>query len=251
VPLVPRLATGKIICDHARSAALANATVAEAERAAGGRMHIDIVSDVICPWCFIGKRRLERALAQRPGLVASLTWRAFQLNPDMPSGGMPRGEYLAAKFGSPTHAARIYATIGEAGAQEGIAFAFDRIRRTPNTIDAHRLIRYAAGQGRAAPLVEALFSAYFERGRDIGDRATLTDIAAECGFNRDAAGDHLAGEAALSEILEEDRSARRLGISGVPCFIIDASYAISGAQEPEFFFPLFDLAQNAAAPAPL
>ncbi|MBV9522886.1 MAG: DsbA family oxidoreductase [Alphaproteobacteria bacterium] len=212
-------------------------------------MHIDIVSDVICPWCFIGKRRLARALEQRPDLTASTTWRAFQLNPDMPEGGMPREAYLNAKFGSAGHAARIYATIAEAGAGENIAFAFERIRRTPNSRDAHRLIRFASMHGNADPIVEALFSAYFEHGRDIGDPATLADLAAETGYERAEVSAWLGGDAAAAEVLAEDRSARRLGISGVPCFIVDGGYAISGAQEPEFFFPLFDLAQNAAVRA--
>ena len=209
-------------------------------------MHIDIVSDVICPWCFIGKRRLGRALEQRPDLSVSITWRAFQLNPEMPDGGMLRADYVAAKFGGAAHASRIYAAIAEAGAGEDIAFAFDRIRRTPTTRDAHRLIRDATLAGNADPIVEALFVAYFERGRDIGDQAVLADIAAEAGFARNEAADWLAGEEGLEEVLGEDRSARRLGISGVPCFILDGGYSISGAQEPEFFFPLFDLVQNAA-----
>jgi len=209
-------------------------------------VHIDIVSDVICPWCFIGKRRLSRALEQRAELAVSVTWRAFQLNPDMPRGGMARADYIAAKFGSATHAARIYAAITEAGTGENISFAFDRIKRTPNTRDAHRLIRYATAQGNADPVVEAVFRAYFEDGRDIGDVVVLADIAAESGSEREAVADWLAGEAGLEEVLGEDRSARRLGISGVPCFILDGGYSISGAQEPEFFFPLFDLVQNAA-----
>jgi predicted DsbA family dithiol-disulfide isomerase len=209
-------------------------------------VHIDIVSDVICPWCFIGKRRLERALEQRAELAVSITWRTFQLNPEMPQGGMPRADYAAAKFGGAAHAARIYAAIAEAGASENIAFAFERIRRTPNTRDAHRLIRYATLAGNADPVVEALFTAYFEDGRDIGNRAVLADIAAECSFVRAKVADWLAGESALEEVLGEDRSARRLGIAGVPCFILDGGYSISGAQEPEFFFPLFDLVRNAA-----
>jgi len=209
-------------------------------------MHIDIVSDVICPWCFIGKRRLARALEQRPELAVSITWRAFQLNPEMPEGGMARADYVAAKFGGAAHAARIYAAIAAAGAGENIAFAFERIRRTPNTRDAHRLIRYATLAGNADPVVEALFAAYFEQGRDIGDGAVLADIAAECGFARAELADWLASDKALEEVLGEDRSARRLGIAGVPCFILDGGYSISGAQEPEFFFPLFDLVQNAA-----
>jgi len=210
------------------------------------KVHIDIVSDVICPWCFIGKRRLARAIEQRPDVSASITWRAFQLNPDMPDEGMPREKYLAAKFGTGAHAQRIYTTITQAGASENISFAFDRIRRTPSSRAAHRLIRYATRGGNADPVVEALFSAYFEQGRDIGHRGTLSDIAAEAGLPRGEVTEFLASEAALDEVLAEDRSARRLGISGVPCFIVDGGYAISGAQEPEFFFPLFDLAQNKA-----
>ena len=122
-------------------------------------MQIDIVSDVICPWCFIGKRRLARALAMRPGLEVSTTWRAFQLNPDMPADGMARQEYLTLKFGGNLQARRIYSAVEQAGAAEGIAFAFDRIKRTPNTVDAHRLIRFATTKGRADAAVEALFRA--------------------------------------------------------------------------------------------
>jgi predicted DsbA family dithiol-disulfide isomerase len=210
-------------------------------------MHIDIVSDVICPWCFIGKRRLERALRQRPELEVSIAWRAFQLNPDMPADGMPRDAYVAAKFGGAAQAARIYGAVTEAGRAEGIPFAFDRIRRTPSTRDAHRLIRFAASRGRADPVVEALFRAYFLEGRDIGDREILADIIAEsAGFPRADAVQYLAGRAGAEELLAEERSARRLGVNAVPCFIVDGGYAISGAQEPEFFLPLFDLALNKA-----
>ncbi|HEY0524011.1 MAG TPA: DsbA family oxidoreductase [Stellaceae bacterium] len=210
-------------------------------------MRIDIVSDVICPWCYIGKRRLDRALRARPAVAASatLSWRAFQLNPEMPASGISRDAYLSAKFGNAGHARRAYASVAEAGAAEGIEFDFDRIRRTPNTRDAHRLIRYAARRGRAEPTVEALFRAYFRDGRDIGDRAALIEIADEVGFEPAHAADYLASGDGLDDVLSEDRSARRLGINAVPCFIIDGGYAISGAQEPEFFLPLFDLALNA------
>jgi predicted DsbA family dithiol-disulfide isomerase len=207
-------------------------------------MHIDIVSDVICPWCFIGKRRLERALKLRPEVDVSISWRAFQLNPDMPAEGMPRQEYLAAKFGGAGQARRIYAAVEQAGAGEDIDFAFDRIRRTPNTVDAHRLIRFAALQGEAGAMVEALFAAYFLDGRDIGARSELAEIASEAGFDRKAAADWLAGDSGRDAVLAEDRAARRAGIEGVPCFVLDGGYALSGAQEPEFFLPLFDIAQN-------
>jgi predicted DsbA family dithiol-disulfide isomerase len=210
-------------------------------------MQIDIISDVICPWCFIGKRRLEKALALRPELVAEIAWRPFQLNPDMPPEGMERQSYLAAKFGGGAHAERIYTHVAEAGATADIAFAFDRIRRTPNTRDAHSLIRFAAAADCADRTVEALFRAYFIEGRDIGDRAVLTEIAGEVGLDAEAARRWLARKAELDHVLAEDRQARRLGINAVPCFIFERQYAVSGAQEPEFFLPVFDLVRSNAA----
>lgn len=212
-------------------------------------MRIDIILDVICPWCFIGKRRLERALAQRPEVAAETSWRPFQLNPDMPPAGMARQDYLSAKFGGAQHAGRIYQAISAAGATVDIPFAFDRIRRTPNTRDAHRLIRHAERHSRGDAVVEALFDAYFIAGRDIGDAATLAEIAGEAGLDAAAAAAFLASEAEATEILAEDANARRLGINAVPCFIFAGQYAVSGAQEPEFFLPVFDLVQNGGAAA--
>ncbi len=207
-------------------------------------MRIDVVLDVICPWCFIGKRRLERALALRPEIAAEISWRPFQLNPDMPGDGMPRQDYLAVKFGGAHHAQRIYQTAGEAGSSVGIPFAFERVVRTPNTQDAHRLVRRAERAGRADALVEALFRAYFIDGIDLGDRARLVEIAARSGLERGDARRFLAGEEGLTDVIAEDRAARRIGINAVPCFIFEERYAISGAQEPEFFLPVFDLVQN-------
>jgi predicted DsbA family dithiol-disulfide isomerase len=212
-------------------------------------MRVDIVSDVICPWCYIGKRRLERALALRPEVSIDTSWRPFQLNPDMPSEGIDRRAYLAAKFGGSAHAERIYANVTEVGASVGIPFAFDRIRRTPNTRDAHRLIRHAMTQGRADAVVEGLFESYFTAGRDIGDRETLAEIAGEAGLDARETSAWLASSAELEQVLAEDRSARRLGINAVPCFIFEGQYAVSGAQEPEFFLPVFDLMRNGRAPA--
>jgi predicted DsbA family dithiol-disulfide isomerase len=210
-------------------------------------MHIDIVSDVICPWCFIGKRRLEAALAQRPSLAAEITWRPFQLNPDMPPGGMARADYLAAKFGGRAHAQRINQAIIEAGAAAGIPFAFDKVERTPNTVDAHRLIRFADKHGAADAVVDRLFSAYFIEGRDIGDTATLAAIARQAGLDGGDALAFLAGNSERAEIQADDAGARRLGINAVPCFIFAGQYAISGAQEPQFFLPVFDLVENGGA----
>lgn len=212
-------------------------------------MHIDIVADIACPWCFIGKRRLERALALRPGIAATRSWRAFQLNPDMPADGIAREVYLAAKFASPRQAARSDAAIAAAGGHEGIEFAFERIRRIPNTLRAHRLIRLAASERRSGDLVEALFRAYFTEGLDIGDLDTLAAIAGRAGLDRDAARAYLAAESGAAEVRAEESRARRLGIHAVPCFVLERGYAIAGAQEPEMFLALLDLAAGIGSPA--
>ena len=204
-------------------------------------MHIDIISDVICPWCFIGKRRLERALALRPEIAVDIAWRPFQLNPDMPREGMDRKAYLAAKFGAAAPAERIYANVAAAGASVDIPFAFERIRRTPNTRDAHRLIRRAGAEGRADAAVEALFRSHFVEARDIGDIGVLAEIGGAVGLNREETRRWLLSPAAVDEVITEDRGARRLGINAVPCFVFAGQYAVSGAQDPEFFLPVFDL----------
>lgn len=214
-------------------------------------MRIDIFSDVVCPWCFIGKRRLERALAERPQEQVEIHWRAFQLNPDMPVQGMPRQAYLQTKFGGPERAAQIYETIRENGRKEGLDFQFEKIGTTPNTVRAHRLIRFASDRGASDALVEKLFTGYFYDGQNIGDVETLADIAAEAGLDRDEAADFLNGNEAVTDVLAETRFAYENGINGVPCFIFDRRYALAGAQEPEAFFPLFELVQNEAAGKPV
>jgi predicted DsbA family dithiol-disulfide isomerase len=212
-------------------------------------MHIDIFSDPICPWCFIGRRRLQRALAARPALRPTIRWRAFQLNPAMPAEGMERQSYLAVKFGNAAEAQRLYATIGQVGAVEGIAFRFERIAITPSTVDAHRLIRYAESHGRDDAVADALFHAYFLDGRDIGDRTELAALAGEAGLDRAEAAAFLAGGDGTDAVRGEDLRARQLGIEGVPCFIVDRRYALSGAQEPEAFFSLFDMVTASEAGA--
>jgi len=212
-------------------------------------MQIDIISDVVCPWCFIGKRRLEKALVMRPDIETAITWRPFQLNPDMPAEGMARADYIATKFGDSGHSRRIHQTIAEAGTTVGINFAFDKIKRSPNTRNAHRLIRYATKQGAGSEVVTRLFEGYFLQGRDVGDLATLAAIAAEAGLDEREARAFLAGDSERDEIVAEDRNARRLGVNAVPCFIFAGQYAISGAQEPEFFLPVFDLVLNAGQAA--
>lgn len=217
-------------------------------------MRIDIFSDVICPWCFIGKKRLEKALALRPLPDLQIHWRAFQLNPGMPAEGMDRQAYLAAKFGGPDSAQRIYDTVGAAGRRSGVAFAFDKITRTPNTVAAHRLVRFAERFGRQDAMVEALFQAYFLQGRNLSDLDALAEIAAVAGLDRAAVRGYLDSDEDTETVLAEDAYARKLGIGGVPCFIVDGRYALSGAQEPEAFLPVFDLvgtekAENASAAA--
>ena len=212
-------------------------------------MHIEIVADVICPWCFIGKRRLEHALALRPGLSVTLSWRAFELNPDMPADGISRELYLAARFGAPGMAERLYANVRAAGRRVGIDFAFERIRRIPNTLRAHRLIHFAANDGRADAVVEGLFRAYFIEGLDTGNIETLAAIAARAELDWAEARRYLASAAGTAEVRTEEYRARRLGIHAVPCFVLERRYAISGAQEPEMFLPLFDVAAAAGGDA--
>ena len=213
-------------------------------------MEIDIFSDTICPWCFIGKRRLERALAERPQTNLTVQWRAFQLNPDMPEGGMERQRYLEVKFGGPVNAQAVYDQVRAAGESEGIAFAFEAMKRTPNTIASHRLIRYAAGNNSQDAVVQALFDAYFLRGEDIGDLEVLTAAAATGGLDAAAARAYLESDAETQEVRAEDQAARQAGISGVPCFIFNGHHALAGAHPPEVLHQLFDLAlQEEAAEA--
>jgi predicted DsbA family dithiol-disulfide isomerase len=189
---------------------------------------IEIASDVICPWCYIGKRRLEKALALLDGEVKpQIRWLPFQLNPGMPKEGIARAEYRKAKFGSVERAKGLDARVAAEGEGEGIAFAFERMERTPNTIAAHELIDLAQKQGRGTPVVDALFRAYFEEARDIGDAAVLAGIAASAGVTgwpQQADGKQVAA-------LEED--VRNLGISAVPTFILGRRLGVSGAQAPE------------------
>lgn len=206
-------------------------------------MHLDIYSDTICPWCFVGKRRLERALAMRPNAALTIRWRAFQLNPGMPAEGMARDDYLEVKFGGPERASRIYEAVRMAGESEGIDFAFDRIRRTPNTFDSHRLLRHALDAGRQTELLETMFQAYFLEGADIGSTPVLLACAERAGLDPAEAERFLIGDGEGEATLAEDRLARRQGINGVPCFIFNGRFALSGAQPPEALLQLFDLAE--------
>ncbi len=211
------------------------------------RLGIEIVHDLVCPWCFLGVRRLMRTLRRRPDLMFDLTWRPFLLNPDMPRAGMARPDYVIRKFGGEERARRLYASIADIGRAEGILFRFDRIRRTPSSVDAHRLVRHAARFGRADAVVEALFSAHFTDGLDIGDQLLLSAIAGACGLDATAARRFLAGEQEFDAVHADNLRAHRLGINGVPCFVIDGRHAIAGAQEPEVIERLLDVAAVEAA----
>lgn len=200
-------------------------------------MHIDIFSDVICPWCFIGKLKLGRALDETGVKDARLNWRAFQLNPDMPREGVERRTYLIEKFGDERHASQIYGRIAEAGCEAGLHFAFDRIPRTPNTVNAHRLIRLAGQQGCQNELVEALFRAYFLEGVDIGDVDELLRLGNACGLAA-SHGDLAAwikGDEEHAAVKAEQARARELGITAVPYFIFEGRLALSGAQPVNIF----------------
>jgi len=194
-------------------------------------MQIDVVSDAICPWCYIGKRQLERALAvlAPEGLRFAVRWNPFELNPDMPKGGVERAAYRAAKFGSAEQAHEIDGRVSEAAAAVGLDFHLDRIGRTPNTLDAHRLIWLAGRQGAQDAAVEALFAAYFTEGRDIGDAVVLADCGVAAGLDREQLTGFLAGTEAAAEMLAAERAAREAGVNGVPSFFLNGYGLFSGA----------------------
>lgn len=195
---------------------------------------IDVVSDVVCPWCFVGKRHLEVALAGLSGAPpARVRWHSFELNPGLPAEGVDRRSYLEAKFGGPARAAEVYARVREAGRRAGIEFDFDAIARQPNTRDAHRLVAWAQARGDAGPLVERLFRAYFLEGRFVGDRDTLAALAADTGYDADAARAWLASGQGDEAIADAEARLRALGVTGVPFFIFGGTVGLSGAQPPE------------------
>lgn len=203
-------------------------------------MRIDIISDTVCPWCYIGKRRLEQALTLRPDVKPTITWHPFQLNPDMPPEGLNRKTYLESKFGGPEGAERVYGAIRDAGATLDIPFNFDAIATTPNTIDSHRVIHWADSEGKQDAVVEALFRGYFLEGANIGDHDVLADTAGNCGMDGSAIGERLNTDADHAAITEAATRASKMGVSGVPCFVVDSKYVVSGAQEADYFVQLFD-----------
>jgi predicted DsbA family dithiol-disulfide isomerase len=200
-----------------------------------------VYSDVICPWCFIGKRRLKKGLVLA-GQAATAPWHPFQLNPDMPREGIDRKSYRIRKFGSWERSQELDAQVGAAGRGEGIAFNFDKMARTPNTLDAHRVIWLAGERGVQDAVVEALFLAYFTDGRDLTDRATLAEIAAGAGLDRAEVEELLVGLKGLDAVRAGEEQARGLGVSGVPFFVVNGKVALSGAQPPELFLQAFEQA---------
>jgi len=201
---------------------------------------IQIISDPICPWCYIGKTRFERALAERPEHGLEISWKPFQLNPEMPPEGMDRREYLERKFGGKGAADQVYGDIQKAAEGDGLDVALDQIKRTPNTMNAHRLIHWAGIEGLQNEAVAALFVANFKEGKDISDPTLLADIADSVGMDREVTARLLASDADYADTRAEDEKAREMGVQGVPTFLIDGQYVVTGARDTAFWVDLID-----------
>jgi predicted DsbA family dithiol-disulfide isomerase len=214
---------------------------------------IDVISDAICPWCYIGKRHLERALAllDKQGLHFTVAWHPFQLNPDMPREGVERAQYRLAKFGSAERSRQLDERITETACTVGLEFHLDRLTRTPNTLDAHRLIRLAGQHGVQDGVVEALFEGYFCDGADIGNAEVLTRLGVEGGLERDDIMAMLASDTGLKEVAAADRMARNAGIQGVPSFALQGHVLFSGAvpadEMAQAFRRAWEILKNRAA----
>ncbi|SER44060.1 DsbA family oxidoreductase [Rhizobium sp. NFR03] len=208
---------------------------------------IDVVSDVVCPWCYLGKARLDKAIAELANeILVTVTWRPYQLNPDLPPEGVDHKAHLAAKLGGEAAVARAHETLAALGRADGIAFDFDAVKISPNTLDAHRLVRWAQAEGAdiQANVVSGLFRANFEEGRNVGDRETLIDIAEAGGLDRAVVTALLASDADAADVKTEIDMARDMGVTGVPCFIIESKYAVMGAQSVDALVSaLRDIAQ--------
>lgn len=202
-------------------------------------MQLDVVSDTVCPWCYIGKKRLDQALAMHGGDGITLAWRPFQLDASIPEGGVDRKSYMEKKFGA-ERAKTVGNTIRELGEAAGITFRFDKIERSPNTLDSHRLVRWAGTAGCQNEMVDILFRRYFEDGEDVGSHDILLDAANEAGMDVDIVRDLLLKDADKELIRREDAMARQMGIQGVPSFVINSQWVMVGAQEPETLVRMFD-----------
>ena len=198
-------------------------------------IRLDIISDPVCPWCYIGKALLDRALEAHPDHGFAIEWHPFQLNPEMPRGGMERASYLEAKFGGKANAVKVYAQIEQAAHDAGLAIDFAAMKRMPNSLDAHRLIHWAGLEGRQSAMVNALFRAFFREGRDIGDAGVLTALAGEAGLDTAFIARLLASDADREDISARDTHARQRGVNGVPTFVIANQHVLSGAQPVELW----------------
>jgi predicted DsbA family dithiol-disulfide isomerase len=210
-----------------------------------GALNIDVVSDVVCPWCYLGKKRLERAIAGQPGEPIEVHWRPYQLDPSIPAQGLERRAYMINKFGNDGRIEAAHERLRALGAEEGIAFDFDKIARAPNTLDAHRLIRWAFVAGAQDRIVDRLFKLYFEEGRDIGDRALLIETAAECGIDREVVAKLFADGS--DEVRAEIAQAQSLGVTGVPFFIFAQRFGVPGAQSVDVLATAIDQARKSLA----
>jgi predicted DsbA family dithiol-disulfide isomerase len=197
-------------------------------------VRIDVVSDVVCPWCFIGKRRLEKALALKPDVPVEVHWHPYFLNDWIPREGISRKEYLTTKFGSPERYKGIAQCVSAAAATDGLTYAIDKISRQPNTLDAHRLIRWADGIGKAAEMKQRLMDLYFTEGADLTNRAVLVQAAADIGLDAGDIDEALARDKDVAEVEQEAQSAKEAGVQGVPMFIFGGKFGVSGVQESEY-----------------
>jgi predicted DsbA family dithiol-disulfide isomerase len=205
---------------------------------------IDMVSDVVCPWCFIGKRRLEKAIALKPEIPVEVRFRPYFLNPWVTREGISREDYLTTKFGSPERYRDIAQRVAQAAAAEGLTYALDKIKRQPNTLDCHRLILWAGESGNAGRMKQRLMDLYFTEGGDLTDRDVLVRAAADCGLDADLVRQRLAGDTDVARVEREAESAKEAGIEGVPCFIFGGLMAVSGAQAPEHLAQAIERAAN-------
>jgi predicted DsbA family dithiol-disulfide isomerase len=203
-------------------------------------VRIDVVSDIVCPWCFIGKHRLEKALALRPDILVEVHWRPYFLNDWIPREGISREQYLTTKFGSPERYKGIAQRVTAAAAEEGLTYASDKMTRQPNTLDCHRLIRWAEGIGKAADMKQRLMDLYFTEGADLTNHAVLMQAATDVGLDPEDVRAALASDQDVEQIEREAHSAKEAGIEGVPCFIFGDKFAVSGAQSPEYLAEAID-----------
>lgn len=198
-------------------------------------MIVEVYADVVCPWCYVGESRLGKALALSPRLDWEVRWRPFQLRPEMPAGGLPWREFAVAKFGGEGNMRAAFARVAAAGAEDGTRFDFDRVASAPNTVDAHRVILLGGARGRQREVADALFRAYFTEGKDLNDHDHLAQAAAPAGLDAAEVRDYLSGRDGLDEVWSSQSEAARLGVTGVPFYVFDGRYAISGAQPVETF----------------